>query len=445
VSDHCSSCLRRLTSREAQPQPEVFWQVESIRLALEAHHFGHLLGAYRNVLSPRISQAALGRWLGMTQAQISRLEAPGARPPSDLHKLERWAAALYVPPALLWFGVSHTSGESDTRPATANLEDVHRRDLLRIAGAALVSSTGVLNDPPWKRQAEMRAGQRPADRYAVAKAEEKTRDFFTSEETLPARLTSAISDDALRRRLISTVGETDALTGWTLFDLGRTREAVRTYRDALGAARAADDRPLIACVLGYWSYLLSSQGDTAAAARMLADAADQVRGTDPATHAWILARRAEEEAASGDVSAAMRALDQAVTVFDYAPNGPSRPWTSFFTENRLGSLAVSTYGRVNHHETDSAAADLLGSLTPSETKVRALVLADLATSAARSGDYDRVQTLTEESAPLATRTEASLAIDRLWEVVELLPEQRTGTAGQTRVQLTEQLLVKPSV
>ncbi|QFU94685.1 hypothetical protein YIM_47800 [Amycolatopsis sp. YIM 10] len=141
----------------------------------------------------------------------------------------------------------------------------------------------------------------------------------------------------------------------------------------------------------------------------------------------------------------MRALDQAVTVFDYAPNGPSRPWTSFFTENRLGSLAVSTFGRMNHRETDAAAADLLGSLTPSETKVRALVLADLATSAARSADFDRVQSLAAESAPLATRTEASLAIDRLWEVVELLPEQRTGTAGQTRERLTEQLLAKPSV
>jgi tetratricopeptide (TPR) repeat protein len=431
-----------------------------MRAALEACHFGRLFWAYRNAVSPRMTQAALGRWLGMTQAQISRLEAPDARPPSDLRKLERWAATLHVPPSLLWFGDSHTSEESDTRAATANLDDVHRRDLLRIAGVTIVSSTGLLNDPPWKRQAEIRSGHRPADRYAVARAEEKTREFFTSEETLPARqlvtslqghrtnlrtLTGATSDDGLRRRLISAVGETDALTGWTLFDLGRPREALRTYRDALGAARAADDRPLIACVLGYWSYLLSSQGDTAAAARMLADAAGQVRGTDPATHAWILARRAEEEAASGDVSAAMRALDQAVTVFDYAPSGPTRPWTSFFTENRLGSLAVSTYGRVNHHETDSAAADLLGSLTPSETKVRALVLADLATSAARSGDYDRVHSLTDESAPLATRTEASLAIDRLWEVVDLLPEQRTGTAGQTREQLTEQLLAKPSV
>jgi hypothetical protein len=51
--------------------------------------------------------------------------------------------------------------------------------------------------------------------------------------------------------------------------------------------------------------------------------------------------------------------------------------------------------------------------------------------------------LAQESAPLATRTEASLAIDRLWEVVELLAAQRAGTAGQAREELTEQLLAKP--
>ncbi|MGH3622350.1 MAG: hypothetical protein ACRDQ5_11250 [Sciscionella sp.] len=41
---------------------------------------------------------------------------------------------------------------------------------------------------------------------------------------------------------------------------------------------------------------------------------------------------------------------------------------------------------------------------------------------------------------LAMRTEASLAIDRLWEIVETLPASAGGTAGQVRHHLTEQLL-----
>lgn len=111
-----------------------------------------------------------------------------------------------------------------------------------------------------------------------------------------------------------------------------------------------------------------------------------------------------------------------------------------FTPSRLGGLAVSTYGRLDHRETDQAATTLLASLSPTENKVKALVLADLATSATRNGDYDRVQSLSQRSAALAVRTEASLAIDRLWEIVETLPASAGGTVGQVWHRLTEQLL-----
>ena len=131
-----------------------------------------------------------------------------------------------------------------------------------------------------------------------------------------------------------------------------------------------------------------------------------------------------------------------MTVFDYANPAVERPWTCFFTPSRLGSLTVSTYSRMDHRDTDSVASSLLASLAPTENKVKALVLADLATSAARGSDFDRVQELTKKSAPLATKTEASLAIDRLWELVELLPDSPNGIAGQTREQLTEQLLAQ---
>lgn len=91
---------------------------------------------------------------------------------------------------------------------------------------------------------------------------------------------------------------------------------------------------------------------------------------------------------------------------------------------------------MQHPDTDQAAADLLASMSPTETKVKALVLADLATTAARGGDFDRVQALTDDAAPLAVRTEASVALDRLWELVELIP---ASSAGQVRTRLADQL------
>ncbi|WP_280335992.1 hypothetical protein [Nocardia wallacei] len=285
--------------------------------------------------------------------------------------------------------------------------------------------------------------------------ENRTAAFFRSEETLPARqlvtsllnhrtalqsLIEGTADESLQRRLLTALGETEALTGWTLFDLGRGRDAVRMYRSALDSAKEIGDGPLAACVLGYWSYLVESQGDTPGAIRMLEGASEQVRGSGPATQAWIAARLAEEAAETGDTYQALRALERAVTVFDYASPESERPWTCFFTPSRLGSLAVSTYGRLSHPETDKEAATLLGSLSPTENKVRALVMADLAMSAARAGDIDRVGSLADQSAPLAVRTEASLALDRLWTIVEMLPGRGTGTGVRTRERLKESLL-----
>jgi transcriptional regulator with XRE-family HTH domain len=441
-----------------RPKGAEFWRLPAIADALNAQHFGLFLRAYRDAHTPPLTQAALGRWLGMSQVQVSRLER-GEHPPSDLRKLRRWAAALHVPSDLLWFDTPHASDESAPPVDAATVGDVHRRNVLKLAGAAAAATGGMLANAPWQRLADTLGGSRPIDGSAVSMIEARTAGFFRSEETLPARqlivslrehhralteLIDSTQTEVLRRRLITCAAETEALAGWTLFDLQRCDSAERLYRQALDSARQSDDHALSACVLGYWSYLLSTKGDTPGADRLLDDAAERVRGSAAATQSWIAARRAEEKAALGDETAALRSLDEAMTVFDYADSTEQRPWTCFFTPSRLGSLAVSTYGRLSHRDTDDVASSLLASLAPTENKVKALVLADLAVSAARESDYDRVEMLARQSAPLAVRTEASLTIDRLWELVELLPAESSGTAHRTRSRLTEELLATPA-
>lgn len=432
ASDHdglCSPCVRA-QNQGPEPKPDVFWNSAAFTDALQARHFGKLMAAYRAGHTPKLKQKTLGDWCSLSQVQISRLEA-APQGPRDLNKLENWADRLFVPPRLRWFG-TYTPRESQGPIDAPNVDDVDRRDLLKLGGIVAVSG---VQDAPWQRLTDVLDHGRPADAATVAALEDRTATYFRSEETIPARdlitslqkhhqdlaRTAVATPGPLKTRLATTAGETAVLAAWTLFDLGRTADAERLYRNTVKSADKAGDNPLVACALGFWSYLAAARGDAASAIQMLRDASTRVRGSSAATQSWITARLAEEQAAHGDNNDALRSLDRAIAAFDYASPQTERPWTCFYGASRLGSLTVSTYGRMAHPATDSIAEDLLRSLSPLETKVGALVLADLAESAARSRDYDKAQSLTRRAAPLAVRTEASLAIDRLWETVEHLP------------------------
>jgi transcriptional regulator with XRE-family HTH domain len=74
-----------------------------MRDALATWHMGRVIFAYRtHPWHPRpLSQETVGNWLGLTQAQLSRIE--NGRAPEELTKLVCWAHILGVPGELLWF------------------------------------------------------------------------------------------------------------------------------------------------------------------------------------------------------------------------------------------------------------------------------------------------------------------------------------------------------
>jgi transcriptional regulator with XRE-family HTH domain len=465
ASDHtgklCTPCTRagRNDVRDIPAPPPGFWDREDVREAVAAQHLGRVIRAYRFAFTPPINQADMAEWLGVGQSQVSRIE--GGHPPSNLSKLQRWARVLRLPQPMLWFRLPDDAQDASPTPTLVHRltpqpqrdqgeDDVHRRDALKLAGAAILSTT------PWQRLTDTLNQGRTPDQATVRLMEDRTTEFFQLEETTPARtilaslsehgqtlrrLLEVTRNDQDRQRLLSAAGETEALAGWLAFDLSRPREAATRYRRALAMASEAGDGPLTACTLNYWSYLLASQEKSHEAVQFLADARNHVRGSAATTQAWVSARQAEEAARIGDRETAERALEQAFTAYDYARPHSERSWTRFFGASRLGSLAVSSYGRLGHRETDTLATSLLASLSPTETKVRALVIADLALSATRRADIDRADGLANEALPLAIRTEASLAQDRLWELTEALPQHNgKGTAEALRQRVTSGLL-----
>lgn len=106
----CGSCEREAIHRRAEPPAvsAVFWDTPALRDALAAQHIGCVARTYRrhNDFTAHygrngISQELLGTWLGLTQAQVSRIE--NGPPVRNLDTLAHWARVLQIPSHLLWF------------------------------------------------------------------------------------------------------------------------------------------------------------------------------------------------------------------------------------------------------------------------------------------------------------------------------------------------------
>ena len=106
----CGKCHRdqrdSLNAPPAQLRDE-FFETDDFRAAFESQHIGRVFKAYRNhprhllLFGKALNQELLGRWLGLTQAQVSKLE--NGKPEQNLDALRNYAKILHLPQHLLWF------------------------------------------------------------------------------------------------------------------------------------------------------------------------------------------------------------------------------------------------------------------------------------------------------------------------------------------------------
>lgn len=173
---------------------------------------------------------------------------------------------------------------------------------------------------------------------------------------------------------------------------------------------------LLATTAGTGAQLLSG-----APWQRLIDSVDKGRPVDTAT-VQLIPRL-------GDDTGALRAIERALTAFGFAHPRHERAWTAFFGASRLGSMTVSTLTTLHHRDATTAADSLLTSLSPTENKVRAIVLSDLTINAAQTNDYDRATTLVTDAIELTTRTETTLAKQRLPALATTLPPTSSPAAA----------------
>jgi hypothetical protein len=121
--------------------------------------------------------------------------------------------------------------------------------------------------------------------------------------------------------------------------------------------------------------------------------------------AWVSAREAEESAAIGDREGALRAMERAQAVYDYADPAAEQPWVRSFSRSRLDSMTVTAYARRDHPDLAEVFDAALHALRPKDAKVQAVILGDVAKAYVQRGDLDRGTAVAREAptSPYAPR------------------------------------------
>lgn len=241
-----------------------------------------------------------------------------------------------------------------------------------------------------------------------------------------AAMLAGTRHEPLRRRLIVAGGQIAALGGWLSFDLGDTAAAYRYWDSALAASRYASDGPLFACTLTHLSYAAAERGDPHTAWQ-LAHAAVGHAEPDVRAQAWMAARAAQEAAQIGDSGAALAelelALDFGSEMAPAAPEDDAEPWCRFVDRAYIWAMASNVNTRLGAiDEAHTFAVRALDSLSGSQVKTRAIILAEAAHAFAKIGGMERAIQYATEAANLADKLEVTMAHRRLRALLPLIAQ-----------------------
>ncbi|MDH6499521.1 helix-turn-helix transcriptional regulator [Streptomyces sp. SAI-149] len=370
----------------------------------------------------------------MTRREINRYEH-GQNIPTN-HTVAHIATACGLPPEHLQreAAAARARRRKGGRRGGEELDDVNRRTL--IGGAVLGAATAA---EPWGRLAHALKRGTKVDATGVDALTEHAAALHVSEHHLTARqLQTRVEDhlDAItavlprvgehERAVTIAAGETAALAGWVAWDLGDSERARAYYGVTSECAEAAGHPPLRALALAYASYGAATPEK---AMKLLAQAAQDIRGPgNAAAAAWVHGRYAEEAATAGDDIGALRALDRAQAVYDFADHTTEQAWVRFMTPYRLDSLSLSVYGQLRRQElaeTADTAVNRLGDELPDSGVV---VLGDLASALLRGGDIEQGVYVSHQFAAAAEARPNTMGRARAQDIATLLPSREKDLA-----------------
>ncbi|MBQ1027480.1 helix-turn-helix domain-containing protein [Micromonospora sp. C95] len=357
-SGRCAPCQAAERDRLSAP-PEVpasFWSHPPLRAALAERHLGRVIRAYRHHPyhgRAALPQAVVAAWLGITQAQLSRVE--NGPPLVHLDRLSNWAALLRIPAGHLWFDVvggERVRGSRSAPQAVPGIKGPDESRRMLLAGiAAVAAGAGLLGGTTASRS--RRFGTADVARLNAVLDLYRSVDYECGGGVLyqeVARFAESVyrmldwsHPTSLTPQLVAAVAAARQVAGWTALDAGRHSDAQRHFVAGERAALAADDGSLTAMIRYSQAKQLQHLRHNRDALATLQLARGQLGSqATPAVKALIMGAEAASLAALGNHAAADRALGEASSQFERIHADREPGWMAFYDRGEL----LAQYGRV---------------------------------------------------------------------------------------------------
>lgn len=373
---------------------------------------------------------------GVDATMVSRWER-GTRKPRP--RYVRLLCALFELPAEQ-LGIVEDMDDLSPLPEhprdTLEDDDVERRDFIRniasLLGVAVVQPAFEPRGPePWERLAHALCRPGRVDAETVDHLEQVT---YALESLGPTQVSSAAifgpvtghldaitlllrgsAPADLRARLCSLAGEVAGYAGWLRWDMDDEDGSADYFRTALAAAREADDRPLIAYLLG--SAACQPPYREHPARRIQRMRALTWSDATPSTRAWLAAKEADAFALWGRTDDCLLALDRAERALEDTGREDRRSGRPRFTgvdrfwlDGERGA-SLAKLGRTA--QAQAILRPLVAALGPTSERDRLWLLMSLASSYAQDGEP-------EEACRLARTALSRAAHMNLAPVVQLV-------------------------
>ncbi|MET8362200.1 hypothetical protein ABZU53_01335 [Micromonospora sp. NPDC005194] len=464
----CTPCQVAERDRLSAPPvvPASFWEHEPIRRALAERHLGRVIRAYRcHPYHGRVAlpQTVVAAWLGITQAQLSRVE--NGSPLVHLDRLTHWAQLLRIPASFLWFGLPDQPYRADIRVLEMGTDDPSSGRILDHIGPPTDTDTvkeastrgggatdrrrfnvmaaltglaaaghgyllaGTSDVPKYIGMEQVQLASslvddlRQAD--ALAGADLLCDVAIHAHTTLSAWAARASYSREVSEALQSALADLSIESAWLSIDASRRSEARPFLNEAIARARIADDPRVEVRALAHLSLLIRE--DQPGESLHCADAALRVSAgwATPRLITLLHLRRAHAYAVLGDASGFNREMTKARQALDHGAHEDDEGFVHFVNAQEVNGIEGISYLALGRPE---RAAQSLRAVTdnpsPNHRRNEVYYTVRLAEAACQQGDVNQAARIALDVLPAVRQISSKRVSQHLAQVRANLAARR---------------------